>query len=313
MRLRTILISIPLFFCILVLFGCKEKKQIAFADTPDTGTISISVDGSFEPVINEQIEQYERLYPGAKINAKYVPEATCLKNLFYDSTTRMVIITRKLSAKEEKFLSDSLHYIPAIAKIATDALAIIVNKYSSDSLFTLKRLQDQLLGKINRNQRIVFDGLSATSAVRYVTDSLLHGQKFDTSVVKAASNSQEVINYIASNRNAIGIVGINWVGNPEEPTQVEMLKKITIGYVQCDACEGKPFVKPMQESINSQRYPLVRGLYYVVKENYSGLGTGFSSFLRYEKGQLIFRRAYLEPVMDFDVRNVRLNETLPSR
>ena len=69
----------------------------------------------------------------------------------------------------------------------------------------------------------------------------------------------------------------------------------------------------MQESINSHRYPLVRGLYYVLKENYSGLGTGFSSFLRYEKGQLIFRRAYLEPVMDFDVRNVRLNETLPSR
>ncbi len=311
MRLRIFLIMG--LFSMLSFSACKEKKRIPLADTPDSGTISISVDGSFEPVIKEQIEQYENLYPGAKINAKYVPEATCLKNLFYDSTTRMVIITRKLSAKEEKFLSDSLHYIAGIGKVATDALAIIVNKKNSDSLFTLQRLQDQLLGKINRNQRIVFDGLTATSAVRYVTDSLLHGQKFDSSVVKAATNSQEVINYVAANYNAIGIVGINWVGNPEEPSQVEMLKKITIGYVQCDACEGKPFVKPMQESINSHRYPLVRGLYYVVKENYSGLGTGFSSFLRYEKGQLIFRRAYLEPVMDFDVRNVRLNETLPSR
>ncbi len=313
MRSQTFLISTILCLCSLFIFGCKEKKQIEYADTPTSGTISISVDGSFEPVITEQIEQYERLYPGTKINAKYVPEATCLKNLFYDTATRMVIITRKLNSKEERFLSDSLHFIPGIAKIATDALAIIVNKNSSDSLFTLKRLQNQLLGKINRNQRIVFDGLSATSAVRYVTDSILHGQKFDTSVVKAASNSQEVINYVAANKNAVGIVGINWVGNPEDAAQVEMLNKITIGYVQCDECEGKPFVKPMQESISTHRYPLVRGLYYVVKENYSGLGMGFSSFLLYEKGQLIFRRAYLEPVMDFDVRNVRLNETLPSR
>ena len=69
---------------------------------------------------------------------------------------------------------------------------------------------------------------------------------------------------------------------------------------------------PTQETILNRRYPLVRGLYYAIKENYTGLGSGFVSFLKYERGQLIFRRAYLGPTMGFVIRNVNLNEKLPN-
>jgi phosphate transport system substrate-binding protein len=56
------------------------------------------------------------------------------------------------------------------------------------------------------------------------------------------------------------------------------------------------------------RYPLVRGLYYILKENYDGLGGGFANFLIYEKGQLIFRRAYLGPAkMNFSIRSATMN------
>lgn len=171
-------------------------------------------------------------------------------------------------------------------------------------------MQNQLTGKINRDQNIVFDGLNATSTVRFIGDSILHGKKFDTSVVKAAKNSQEVINYIAENENAIGMLGISWIGNPEDTAQVNMLKKVKIGYVQCINCKDSPYVKPMQVSILTKRYPLVRGLYYIMKENYRGLGSGFVSFLKNERGQLIFKRAYLGPVMGFGIRNVKINEIL---
>jgi phosphate transport system substrate-binding protein len=49
----------------------------------------------------------------------------------------------------------------------------------------------------------------------------------------------------------------------------------------------------------------------MIHENYTGLGTGFTSFLKFERGQLIFRRAYLGPVMDLDIRNVQVNERIP--
>jgi len=51
-------------------------------------------------------------------------------------------------------------------------------------------------------------------------------------------------------------------------------------------------------------------LYYVIKENYFGLGSGFANFMKYERGQLIFRRSYLGPVMDFDIRRVKINQKL---
>ncbi len=295
-----------------MLISCKTgKTKNNYDDTPIKGTIHISVDESFKPVIDEQIKVYESSFPGTNIIAHYKPEAECLKDLFWDSLNRMVIVTRGLTDKEERFFLNSLKYNPAWNQIATDAIAVLVNAKSNDTLMSIQRLQDQLLGKINRNQNIVFDGLSATSTVRFIIDSVLHGQKFDTSVVKAAKNSKEVIDYVAKNENAIGMVGIEWIGNPEDTEQVNMLKNVKIAYVQCDNCKDSPYVKPMQVSILTKRYPLVRGLYYILKENYIGLGAGFVSFLKYERGQLIFKRAYLGPVMGFQIRNIRLNEKLP--
>ena len=69
------------------------------------------------------------------------------------------------------------------------------------------------------------------------------------------------------------------------------------------------YVKPYQANIAMGRYPMVRPLYYILKENYDGLGSGFSNFLIYEKGQLIFRRAFLLPArMKFEVRTIDINE-----
>ena len=73
---------------------------------------------------------------------------------------------------------------------------------------------------------------------------------------------------------------------------------------------GKALRKTMQASILTRRYPLVRGLYYVLKENFDGLGTGFVNFLNQERGQLIFKRAYLGTRMDFEIRRVKINQKL---
>lgn len=301
------------FFSCIVLFSCKpQQNKTALYDSPTYGTINISVDESFKPVIDEQIEMYETSYPGTKIVAHYKPEADCLRDLFRDSATRAIIITRGLTDNEEAFLRDSLNYLPGWNMVASDAIAVVLNASNPDTLFTLQRLHDQLMGKINRDQNIIFDGLKATSTVRFVIDSILKGKTFDTSVVKAAKNSQDVLDYVATHPNAIGLVGIEWIGNPEISEQVAMMKKLKFAYVECAACEDTPYVKPMQQSILSHRYPLVRGLYYINKENYNGLGTGFVSFMKNERGQLIFRRAYLGPVMDLDIRRVRINEKLPN-
>ena len=306
---RIVLTAVSCFMMQVFIPGCKESVK-GPTDTYASGTIHISVDESFKPVMEEQIKVFEKSFPLAHIIAGYKTEADCFKDLFNDTLNRMIIVTRGLKNDEDVYFLDTLKFYPHWDNIANDAITVIVNSRSSDTLFTLERLKAQLSGKINRNQKIVFDGLNATSTVRFVMDSILKGERFDTSVVQAVKTSQQVIDYVAKTENAIGFVGISWVGNPEDSTQVNMLKNIKIAYLSCVVCEGEPYVKPMQASILTRRYPLVRGLYYILKENYNGLGTGFVNFLNQERGQLIFKRAYLGTKMEFGVRRVKINQKL---
>ncbi len=306
---RIIITALSSFMILFFITGCENNLK-GPTDTLVSGTIHISVDESFKPVMEEQIRVFEKSFPEAHIIAEYKTEADCFKDLYNDSANRMVIVTRGLNDEEDVYFLDTLKFYPHWDNIANDAITVIVNSKSNDTLFTLERLRNQLSGKTNREQKIVFDGLNATSTVRFVMDSILKGEKFDTSVVQAVRTSQQVIDYVAKTENAVGFIGISWVGNPEDSAQVKMLNKVKIAYVSCVLCEGQPFVKPMQASILTRRYPLVRGLYYILKENFNGLGTGFVNFLNQERGQLIFRRAYLGSRMDFGVRRVRINQKL---
>jgi phosphate transport system substrate-binding protein len=117
----------------------------------------------------------------------------------------MIIVTRGLNTKEQRYFQDSMNYIPRYDKIATDAITIVVNISSTDTVFTLNRLRDILTGKLGNQQQIVFDGLNATSTIRFALDSILQGKSFDTNVVRAVKNSKEVLDYVASDVNAIGL------------------------------------------------------------------------------------------------------------
>jgi phosphate transport system substrate-binding protein len=288
--------------------GCTnyEQDKKNWPDTWDKGTIHISVDESFKPVIDAQVQVYEANTPGTKIIVHYKPEAECLQDFANDSI-RMIIATRGFTQSEENFMIDSMHVEPRQRIIARDAIAVIVNPLSPDSLFTVKELKDILTGKFSKKLIPVFDGVKATSTVRFIVDSVLKGEQFSPDVV-AARTSEGVIDYVAKNPDAIGFIGVSWIGNKEDTTQTNFLRKVKIAHLESTIKPGG-FVLPYQSLISVKIYPLVRDLVYTLKENHKGLGTGFSDFLNGEKGQLIFKRAYLAPaIKDFRIRQARLRE-----
>ena len=293
-------------FVMLVFNGCTGSNQRPDLDSETSGTIHISVDESFKPVIDSEIQVFEALYPKAKIIAEYKPEAQCFRDLLKDST-RMIIVTRGLTDDEEKFYKDSFKFEPIWDKVANDAIALIISNHAKDSLFTMSKIRGILDGSTGDKQLAVFDGLTATSTVRYAVDSILKGKPFDPKKVFAVKSSNDVIDYVSKNDNVIGFIGVSWIGNPDDTTQLSFLKKVKIASVECN-CAEDTYIKPYQTNILTRRYPLVRGLYYILKENYEGLGSGFANFLEYEKGQLIFFHSYLAPVkMNFTIRSATLN------
>jgi phosphate transport system substrate-binding protein len=131
---------------------------------------------------------------------------------------------------------------------------------------------------------------------------LLRGKQFGKNVF-ATADSKEVVNYIAQNSNAIGFVGSSWVGDFDDPEQVAYTDKIRFALIECRICDKGVYAKPSQATIAQGEYPLVRPLYFILKENANGLGTGFVNYMSLERGQLVFRRSYLVPAkIDFTVR-----------
>ncbi len=278
----------------LFLFSCKNKKTQP-ADTGTSGIIHISVDESFKPIIEEQIVVFQSAFPKATIIAHYKSEAECWNDLLNDSI-RMVIVTKKITTEEARYYADSLGLYPQSDLLASDAVALVVNRNAPDSVFTKEEVAGMLLGNSALPYKPVFDGVKATSTVRYAIDSILKGQIFNTSIITAARSSSEVVEYIAENPGYVGFVGVSWIGNPEDTKQLELLKKVRIAWLPCDSCdEAGTYTKPWQADILTKRYPYTREIYYVLKENHSGLGKAFVNFMNSDRGQLIFRRGYLVP------------------
>jgi phosphate transport system substrate-binding protein len=293
---------------IVLATGCKSYKEQEdqLKDTPERGAIHVSADESFKPVIDEMVQVYESNNPGTKINVQYKPEAECFKDLFVDSI-RMVIATRRHSQEENDFLTDSVQIGLKSMTIARDGIAVIVNPSSPDTLFTMQDIKDILSGRFKKTLIPVFDGVKATSTVRFVIDSVLRGDSL-TRTAMAARSSEGVIDYISKNTGVVGFIGVEWIGNPEDTAQRSFLKKVKVAALEATDIPGG-YVKAYQANIYIKRYPLVRDLVYILKENYRGLGTGFANFMSGEIGQIIFRRSYLAPAQkNLGIRPVRLKE-----
>lgn len=302
--------AIGVFIGIIVLLACgngnqhnSDKKKSY--DTPRKGRIVISVDESFKPIIDSQIKVYKASNPESEIVAYYKPEAECLRDLELDSV-RMVIVTRGLTKAESDGFHEKIRFRPSYGMLAYDAIAVVGNTKSGTNVLSMLELRNMLNGSVGGDYQIVMDGLTATSTVRFAIDSIIKGGALGSKVV-AAKSSAEVLDYVGKTVNAIGLIGVSWVGDRDDDTQLSFKEGVKLISMKCETCPEEAYVLPYQANIALGRYPLIRGIHYILKENYEGLGRGFVNFLLYERGQLIFKRAYLLPArMQFGVRDMKV-------
>jgi len=295
-----------IYFLFFILSACGGEKSDPNLDTKDKGTINISADESFKPVIEAQVQVYEADHPNVKLNVHYKPEADCLNDLMIDSI-RMVIVAKQITKDELNYVQDSLKMAADQMMMAYDAVAVIIHPDEEIHRFTMNEIKDILQGKFRKNLIPVFDGLKATSTVRFIVDSVLAGDSL-TSKALAARSSEAVVDYVSKNPDAIGFIGVSWIGNKDDKQQQSFLTKVRLAEIECKNLPGQ-YVQPIQVNIYNGLYPMIRELVFILKESHKGLGSGFSEFMTSERGQLIFRRAYLVPgYMPFVVRPTKLRE-----
>ncbi|MGV3539531.1 MAG: PstS family phosphate ABC transporter substrate-binding protein [Rufibacter sp.] len=273
-------------------------------DTPTSGHIRVSVDETFAPIVESHVHTFESLYKYAKIDAAYKPEASVVKDLLED-TIRFAILTRQLTPEETQVF-DKMKITPRITKIAIDGVALILHKENGDTTLTLQQVRDIFTGKITNWKQldpaaqegkitIVFDN-SNSSTARYIVDSITQKKPLPPNTFASESNSK-LVDYVSQNRNAIGVIGVNWISDRDDSTTTSFLNKINVVGVSSNPnpASEDDFVQPYQAYLAQGTYPLRREVFIVSREARAGLGTGFASFIAGDKGQRIILKSGLVP------------------
>ncbi len=288
---------------IFFLSGCTESERNKPADTLGSGNISISVDETYRPIMQQQMSVFDSSFPDAHVTVNYKPESDCIREFLNDST-RLILVTRELSADEKQLLEGKKVVSTSLA-LAKDAIAIVLNKSNPDSVLSLSTIKGILTGKYNKNYTVVFDN-QGSSTVRYMLDSLIPGEKLGTNVF-AAKGNDSVISYVMKNENAVGFVGVSYVSDYNDPEGLAFINTVKVAEVYNDSL--KKSYGPYQVFIANNRYPLTRNLFVIHRETYPGLATGLTNFLSKERGQLIYKQARLFPLRSNIIfREAEINE-----
>lgn len=291
-----------LVFALLIISCGDEAKKSGPTDTMTSGTLEISADETYKPVLEEHVKVFDSSYPEAHIKIQYKSESECLVD-FLNGKVKMILITRELTDAEIK-LAEEKKIITTALPIAKDAIAIITNKENTDNRFSKSKIRGILTGQYDSTYSIVFDH-SGSSTLRYMLDSLIPSEKLASNVYAANSNDS-VIKYVVANKKSIGFVSVSYVSDYNDPEGLAFISDVNVGEVYNDSLEK--FYQPYQAFIAPEWYPLTRKLYYIHKENYPGIATGFAKFLREERGQLIFKQARLFPTrVNIIFRQAELN------
>lgn len=261
--------------------GSNEKKPMFKTDSkgnrvPIDSYVCVAVDETFKPVFEFLFADFRERNVEAFVDPLYMSEDEAIKLLMADSV-RSIVVTRPMTDNEKAILKDKYSLVPMEKVVAFDAITLITNKANPDTLITKDEVKQIVQGKItNWSQlanshgqsgeiEIVFDN-NGSSTVRYMRDSLCAGKNLQGKL-KAAKTYDELISYVSRNRNAIGVIGVDWVGDKKDSTKLSFLTNVNIMSVGVKKTTNpSDYYKPFQFYIASGSYPMPRWIYIITTE-----------------------------------------------
>lgn len=290
--------------------------KVTRTDTPTSGVAEIVADECFAPIVQDQVDVFESLNRDATIIPVYANEAQAF-DLFMKDSVRLIIAARQLTPGEAQTVKDRKQTLRS-QKYATDGIALIVNKANKDTLITVSDIRRIMTGELRSWKElnpqsslgeiaVAFDSPNS-STVRYIRDSICKDKPLGDNLRARSADSlktidisertpnQEVIDFVASNPNALGIIGVGWISNPSDSTNLSFINNIKVmGVSSAEVATEENSFQPFAAYIGLGKYPLSRDLYIIISDVRGGLPSGFVNFAAGEKGQRVVYRAGLYP------------------
>jgi phosphate transport system substrate-binding protein len=283
-------------------FACKNQGAAEIRETPTSGNIVIKSDESFKPIIDAQVDTFTAIYKYAAITPEYESEKDLIVDFLNDSVK--VIVSAWTPTEEQKQLLLASLTVVRTTTVAYDALALVLNRENKDSLLTYENVQDIFTGKITDWKQInpssklgpiniIFDN-DRSGNIRYFRERFGLPEQLPANFFAVKSNP-EVVEYVSKSPGDIGIVSVNWISDSDDSLSASLSNKIKVAAVSQSYLDRNSFYLPVQGSIYDKTYPFIRDVNMVSRETFSGLGSGFISWVAGEKGQRIILKSGLVP------------------
>lgn len=300
--LKVIAMFIVIFSAVL---ACKENVDQKKIETILTGQIDLYVDETVQSLVEGQVDVFQNQYD-ATIDVTAKSESEIVNDLL-TGKTNMAVLTRRLTPDEENYFVNK-KIVPRISHFASDAVVFIRNKNSNDSLLDLQEVYNLLKGAKTQIQSLVFDNPNS-SVVTYMNRwaSVPNGKKENVFTLKS---TKEVLEYVANNETAIGVIGLDAVAEPYPELQslVDNVRVLAVKDVKTGKGDNS-YYKPTQDNLGKGLYPLKRSIYVLNYQGSAGLGTGFASFVVGDIGQRIVLKSNLLPITIPD-RNMNIRKKI---
>ena len=287
---------------LLILASCNGGSKSGPVETPTRGSIRISADESFQPLIETEVYTFTHLYGNAKIKPEFKSEFEVINDFMNDSV-KVIVTSKKLSDYQIQYLRDT-QIIARTSTYAYDALALVTNRENEDTLLRYNTIKDIFLGKtvnwkdINLKSklgtiRVIFDN-NKSGNIRYFKELFEIKDSLPKNFFAVKSNA-EVINFVSRNPDAIGIISANWISDKDDSLSMSFINKINVVAVSQQYINDGSYYRPHQGFIYDKSYPFVREVYLISRETFAGLGSGFINWACGEQGQRIVLKSGLVP------------------
>jgi len=301
-KLRNLSPLVVIIISCTLLSSCINSGTRVLDEAPTRGTIAITVDESFQPLLDSEVFTFTHLYTNAYVTPQYKPEYDVINDYMNDSV-KVIVTSKKLTDNQIQYLRES-QIVARTTTFAYDALALVINKSNPDTLINYNTIKDIFTGKITRwnevnpksklgDIQVIFDNTKSGN-IRYFKE-LFEIQDNLKDNFFAVNTNPEVIDFVSRNPNSIGIVSVNWISDKDDPLSMSFVKKIKVLAISQPYFNNGTYYRPYQGSIYDKSYPFVREIYLISRETFAGLGSGFINWACAEQGQRIVLKSGLVP------------------
>jgi phosphate transport system substrate-binding protein len=284
--------------------GCQTRKEVSTT----RGSITIECDESILPVMQQQVEDFQRSYTEAHITLRPVGARAAFVD-FINDTTQVIAVARPFNDEEMQAVkAAAIEYREY--HVAFDAVAVILHKDHPARTFRVGELDSIFTGAVThwpetkgRSKPIALALSGVNSSTNEIFRTTILKDKAFAASASYYESSSELIDAVANDPNTIGIVGLSWLKGTGDIVAVA-----SIGDPSWRPDSTQPFghfYSPAQANVYRGYYLLSTRLYMYNRELLRTVGLGFIAYIVSVPGQRIFQESGLVPA----TMPVRLIET----